>query len=354
MRVLLLLPAVAIALSVDAQLLFGPDDMPDRGDILRYRNTSGQGLDLDLDLSGQGVVWDFSALPLGTEGVDTLLPVSAVPFTYQFYFNNNFIYPQNVANYALRGGALGGFNIPGFELEDPYEFYKTTNAGFRHVGFAAGLQGIPLGVRRVPVDIILRFPLAFGNVDTSISRFGVNVPSLLYFGQDQTRISHVDGEGTLILPGNTYECLRVRATLSRTDTVHIEQFGFGFRFPEPPAVEYRWLAKGINQPVLTITTVGGVVTSTRFFHDPAPPALPGPTFVVFPNPATDEIHVVTPFGYEGEWVVVDAIGREMRPPVRARPGELLRIGVEHLAAGAYTLRLMDGKERWSSRFVVQR
>jgi len=343
---LLLVSTVTIA---QAQITIGPDDMPDRGDTLRYRSSTGAGL--DLTFTGADVVWDFRDLQIGAEGADTLLPVSSTPTLYQFFFNNNFIFPQNAANYAVKGT---GFGIQGFQLEDLYDFFKTTNAGFRNVGFGATLQGIPLSTRRVPVDIIHRFPMEFGNVDTSRSAFNLSVPSLLYFGQDQVRANEVDGYGKLILPGNTFEVIRQKSVLARTDTIYIEQFGFGFRFPEPQAIEYRWMAKGMKAPVLSVTTVAGAITNVRFFYDPPPPIPPAPPLVIFPNPTADDISLTLPEGYDGRFIIIDAAGREMRPPVLAQPGTIQRFGLENLASGAYTLQLVDGTYAWSARFVVRR
>jgi hypothetical protein len=291
---------------------------------------------------------------VGGEGADTLIAVSSTPSLYQIFFNNTFLFPQHAADYGQRGA---GFGFQGFELEDLYDFYKTSNSGYRNVGFGATLTGIPLGTRRIPVDVIHKFPMEFGNVDTSNSAFNLSVPSLLYFGQSQVRANEVDGWGTLILPGNTFEVLRQRSVLTRSDTIFIEQFGFGFRFPEPETVEYRWLAKGMKGPVLTVTTVAGAVTTVRFFYDPPPPVPPAPQarpLVIFPNPAVDAMAVNLPEGYSGDWMIIDAAGREMRQVVAAEPGTIQELDVRQLAAGAYTLQLRDGPINWSSRFVIRR
>jgi len=336
------LPAVA-------QITIGPDDMTVLGDTVQYRSSTGAGL--DLALTGAGVTWDFSTLVVGDEGADTLVTVSSTPALYQIFFNNTFLFPQHKADYAQRGT---GFGFQDFQLEDLYDFYKSSNSGFRNVGFGASLTGIPLGTRRIPVDFIHRFPVEFGNVDTSLSAFNLSVPSLLYFGQSQVRANEVDGWGTLILPGNTFEVLRQRDVLSKSDTIFIEQFGFGFRFPEPETVEYRWLAKGMKGPVLTVTTVAGAVTSVRFFYDPPPPIPPARPLVIFPNPAVDAMSVSLPEGYSGEWMIIDAAGREMRQVVAAEPGTIQELDVRQLAAGAYTLQLRGGPIAWSSRFMVRR
>lgn len=343
---LLFLATSAVA---PAQITIGPEDMPERGDTIRYYTSSGQGL--DLTLTGAGVVWDFSALPIGNAGADTLLPVSSAPQFYQFLFSNTLLFPQNAANYGIKGA---GFGIAGFQLDEFYDFYKTTNSGFRNVGFGATLQNVPLPTRRVPVDIIHRFPMEFGNVDTSLSKFNVSVPTLLYFGQDQVRASEVDGHGTLILPGKSFEVLRQKAVISRSDTIFIEQLGNGFRFPEPETVEYRWLSTDVKGPVLTVTTVGGNITSVRFFYSPPPPVPVAPPLVIFPNPTANDISVTLPEGYDGLFMIIDAAGREMRPAMIAQPGTIHRFRLDELASGAYTLQLVGGPIPWSARFVLRR
>lgn len=350
MRNLLSVLLLGAIIPAQAQITIGQDDMPNRGDTVRYRSSSGTGL--DLTLTGPAMIWDFSTLPVGEEGADTLLPVTSTPALYQIFFNNTFLFPQHAANYGQRGIGIG---IQGFQLEEVYDFYKKSNSGFRNVGFGAALQSVPLGTRRIPVDVIHKFPMEYGNVDTSISAFNLSVPSLLYFGQDQTRANEVDGWGTLILPGNTFDVLRQRSVLSRTDTIFIEQFGLGFRFPEPETVEYRWLANDMKGPVLVVTTVAGAVTNVRFFYDPPPPVIPPvQPLVIFPNPAVDAMAVKVPEGYSGEWVIIDAAGRQTRPAVVSVPGTTQEFDLVQLASGAYTLKLLDGPIAWSSRFVVRR
>lgn len=349
-----LLLFLAVVPTSQAQITIGPEDMPERGDTVRYYTSSGQGL--DLSITGAGVIWDFSALSIGNAAADTLLPVSSAPQLYQFMFSNALLFPQNAANYGVKGA---GFGIADFQLDDYYDFYKTTNTGFRNVGFGATLQNVPLPTRRVPVDIIHRFPMEFGNVDTSVSRFSVSVPNLLHFGQEQVRASVVDGHGTLILPGNrSFEVLRQKAVITRNDTIYIEQLGNGFRFPEPPTVEYRWLCKEVKGPVLTVTTVAGAIVSVRFFYIPPPPAPPlpppAPPLVIFPNPTATDISVTLPEGYDGSFMIIDASGRDTRPAVVAHPGTTQRFRLDELASGSYTLQLVNGPIPWSARFVVRR
>lgn len=334
-----------------AQITIGPADMPSVGDTMRYHTALPGGI--DTDDTGPGHVWDFSALEPLEEGADTAVAVNSTPFAYQFFFNNGLLYPNYQADFAMKGPSIG---IEGFSLQNVYDYYKKSDSGYRNVGFGATINGIPTSVRRIPVDVIHAFPLEYGDEDEGFSAFEVNVPTLLFFGQEQWRSNLVDGWGTLILPTATFEVLRVRTVLQRRDTVFIEALGQGFGFDEPETVEYKWLAQGMDAPVLKVTTVAGVPTEVRFFHDPdlntgiQETALPA--LIAYPNPASEEAWVAIPHGAEGQLEVLDAAGRVVATH-SARGGVRIRIAVAGLAGGHYVLRLHGEGFRHHGRLFVQ-
>lgn len=353
MRSLLSVLGLVVSHVAFAQITIGPADMPSAGDTMRYRTTVATGV--GLQLTGPNVVWDMSNLNIGIEGADTAVTVSSTPLLYQFFFNNGILYPQHLANYAMKGTEFG---FQGVSLEDVYDYYKKDATGFRNVGFGANVNGIPASVRRIPVDYIHRFPMNFGDQDTSYSAFNVNIPTLGYFGQTQNRYNTVDGWGTLYLPADTFEVLRVRSVLVKRDTLFVDQFGFGFGFNEPQTVEYKWIAAGMDAPVLTVTTVGGVATTARFHYDPelsvsvleagqqdlAPE--------LFPNPANSEVSIRVPTGHDGHLRIMDASGRDVMAPVLVRQGTLVRIATNALPAGSYLVQLVGEGAAWSTRLVV--
>lgn len=337
-----------------AQITIGPNDMPSAGDTMRYRTTNAG--NVGLALTGANVVWDFSTLTLGAAGADTAVAVSSTPLAYQFFFNNNFLYPDHSANFALKGLEFG---FQGVSFDDVYDYYKRNAAGYRNVGFGANLNGVPTSIRRVPVDFIHRFPMNYGNMDTSFSSFNVNVPTIGYYKQDQWRYNHVDGWGELILPGNTFEVLRVRSVLQQRDSLYIDQFGFGFATNRPQTVEYKWIAQGMDTPVLIVTTVAGVATTARFYYAPqittGTAALdPAGSGVVWPNPADELLHVQLPGDQGGIVVVHDVQGREVYRTGWNGAGEALVLPVADLSPGAYSVQLLGASAPWSKRFVVHR
>ncbi len=335
-----------------AQITIGPNDMPSAGDTMRYRTTTAGSV--DLQSTGANTVWDFSALTLGLAGADTAVSVSSTPFAYQLFFNNNFLYPQHSANFALKGVEFG---FQGVSFEDVYDYYKRDASGYRNVGFGANLNGLPTSIRRVPVDWVHRFPMNFGEQDTSFSSFNVSVPTLGYYKQDQTRFNTVDGWGELILPGNTFEVLRVRSVLQQRDSIHIDQFGFGFGTNRPQTVEYRWIAQGMDAPVLIVTTVAGVATTARFYYQPITTGIAETVqalIALWPAPADQELHVQLPPGLGGNATIMDAAGRELEQLGTFAPGSTRTVSVQHLPTGVYILRIDGGTSVSTQRFSVQR
>lgn len=342
------IPAIVFALAglasaAMAQITITSADMPMAGDTVRFRNSATTA---DMADTGPGHQWDFSGLQPLAEGADTAVTVGSTPLLYQFFFNNALLYPQHKADFAMRGPAIGA---QGVTVEDLYDYFKSNSAGFRNVGFGATINGLPTSVQRDPVDWIYRFPLNYGDQDSSFSHFQIAVPTLGYYGQDQLRRNEVDGWGTLILPADTFQVLRVKSRIERTDTVYIEQFGIGFALPVPEIVEYKWLAPGMDEPVLQVTNMGGANTLVRFFHAPEdittavfPPAA-SEGMKVWPNPADRLIHVD---GYgPGILELRAADGRLVRSmEVHGQGTAVLDVG--GLAPGTYLLHhAVGGKDR---------
>jgi hypothetical protein len=351
MRTSFTLSLSLLTAALSAQIAIGPGDMPSVGDTVRYVNTAPDGI--DVDFTGAGVTWDFSSLEVGAEGADTVVSVISTPFLYQFFFNNPLIYPDHDADIALRGPA---FSFQALTVSNVYEYYKRDGSGYRNVGFGANVNGLPTSVRREPVDRVHVFPLEFGDTDVSPSSFTLDVPGLFNFTQDQVRTNTVDGWGTLYLPADTFEVLRVRSVLQREDSIYIAQFGQGFSFPEPETVEYKWIANGMDLPVLFVTTVGGQVTQARFHYSPsdlqnAVAERTARQVALFPNPANGTIWLHAPVGGPSLVQVIDAQGRTVVGDRRTSVEGKLAFDVSGLAPGRYQV-IVTGKERQVLPLVV--
>ena len=319
-----------------AQITIGPGDMPSAGDTMRYQ--SGAATNFDGGDTGPGHEWHFEYLAQQGEAADTAVSVESTPFLYQFFFNNGLFYPEHDADLALRGASI---NFQTVSLENVYDYFKKTNEGYRNVGFGATINGLPASVQRQPVDHIYRFPLNHGDQDTSASSFVLTVPTLGTYGQSQVRYNEVDGWGTLFLPADTFEVLRVKSTLMIRDTLYIDQFAFGFTFPRPETIEYKWLAVGNVQPVLQITTLLGQPLQLRYVYDlgasvgmDQPVHASGPA--VFPNPASDHVAVACDDARVID--LYDTQGRLVRRIASAPAQRAVMVDLHDVLPGLYTLR----------------
>ncbi len=342
--------ALLFVTGLTAQITIGPADMPSAGDTVRYRTTDASAV--DPAATEAGFIWDMGMLVPDLEGADTCVAVSTTPFLYQLYFNNAFIYPEWDADYAQRGQS---FDFQGqLTVTDVYDYYKKDATGFRNVGFGANINGVPASVRRMPVDWVHRFPMNYGDMDTSYSEFTLDVPTLFSFTQQQTRYNEVDGWGTLYLPADTFEVLRVKSTLVRFDSVYIEQFGQSFTFPEPETIEYKWIAQDMDEPVLQIVTTAGQISSARFFYEEdistGIAVTAAQDFSAYPNPANE---AVTFTGVQGGIIVLhDATGRVVRTQ-RVGTGVVV-MDVADLAPGNYTATMQGTTVTLVAQVIVQR
>ncbi len=353
MRILSISLCILLVTIVHGQIVLGPGDMPSAGDTLHFATT--QATELDVSLTGEDMLWDFTMLTPMVEDQDIAVAVSATPFLYQFYFNNPILYPEHVASLAMAGEP---FDFQLLQVEDVYEYFRKNADGYWNVGFGAMANGLPASVRRIPTDRIHAFPLAFGNADQSFSSWHIEVPGTFYFQQDQWRDNTVDGWGTLHLPGGTYDVLRVRSVLQRHDSIYVSQFGLGFGLDEPETVEYKWLAQGMGRPVLTITTIAGTPVMAEYFDDEIGTAMAhhqeAETLALYPNPADDILGLSIPEGAGGTLVIRDQLGR-VTMDLGTIPGNgRVEVPVTTLANGHYTVQLRSADHYWSGRFVVAR
>ncbi len=262
MKIRLLFVCLILSRILYSQITITSTDMPSVNDVFIYSNT----LDIqgnDPKLTGTNYIWDYSALTYTTQSSDTFVAVSSTPVAYQFYFNNSVLYPTWEASYAIKGMDIV---IPQFPITDVYNYYSNANSGsdYSHVGFGSNINGVPSSTRNIPVDVEYSFPMNYGDTHQSYSKYELGVPTIGTYGQALERTDTVDGWGTLITPYGTFNCLRVKSILNKTDTTYLDALGFGTNIPRPEEIEYKWLANGEGTPLLKIVTNLGTVTSIQY------------------------------------------------------------------------------------------
>lgn len=243
-------------------------DMPVIGDTLRLSQAAPTlpASAPPLTRRGANQTWNYAALTPLRQRVESYKNINTTAPTLQFAFG-----PLGGVNRAtlVSPQTLPG-NLP-VPISDPVAFYNLSNADFRSVGFGATVSGFGLPVTyqsQAQQDVIYRFPLSFSSAaDSSSSYFQVSVPGTGYLSRRRKRVNRPDAWGTLTTPFGTFQTVRLVTRLHDHDSVAVGA-GPGQGQTLPVQREYKWLAKTIHVPVLTITTslLGGqeVITGVEY------------------------------------------------------------------------------------------
>ncbi|MBK8601474.1 MAG: T9SS type A sorting domain-containing protein [Flavobacterium sp.] len=264
-RLLILLGIVCI--QMQAQSTFNSSQYAAVGD--NFYLTSANNLALDYETTGTNFVWDFSSLTGTSQSQLQHRNPTSTGFLWLFIYN-----PNNT-NLAATNNNPQTLNIPGqvVELTDSYDFYKKSSTDLRQTGSASkvnynGTQ-IPITNQYTDSDIIYRFPIQFGNLDTDNSAYTINIPTLLYQENTLERTNEVDGWGSLSTPyGNYSNILRMKTTLVANDSIALLDTGL------PRTIrttrEFKWFDTTQKIPVLKVTqsnTAGNWVTTNVEYLD---------------------------------------------------------------------------------------
>lgn len=273
--------------AVYSQITITDDDMPVVDDTIRLSYTVTTG-GIDFTLTGENYNWDFATLGVLYQSVDTFVSVLSTPLVYQLVF----FYPV----YSTLAQPLPDFDIiPGVTVSQVYYYYKGSNSSFGLAGYAFTVNAIPVPLRYDNPDRYYKFPLDYGNVDSSSSSFTLDLPDVAYVTTSRERLNTVDGWGTLTTPYGTFETLRLKSDVSEYDSVYIDSLNLGVPVSRN-YTEYKWLANGHGVPVLQVTQEGELITvqyidSVRTVTSIAHLENHRPRMTLYPNPCRDVLYV---------------------------------------------------------------
>ena len=347
--------------TANAQITLSGGDFPHAPTIyLMSDATAYQGM--DASLTGANYSWDFSMLSTTTIGQhdDTIFDDSGMNIIYTLVFGDNGIAPHR-SNHSRHGA---DFNLGGqISITNVYNFYYNSSNDYHQSGFGSEINGVPLPTPYTPHDIIYKYPVNFGNVDSSASGYEVSLPNLLYYSISKNRINEVDGWGTVITPNGTYDVLRLKSTIYEHDSVYLDTLGFGYGFDVPTQIEYKWLAQGEGVPVLQVNEVGGTVTTVTYkgINDVGVSSAPKKdfSFLLFPNPVSELLFLDFTMQIPGkaEIIVTDVNGNIISTTTKEVSGGDQRFIVNlpvDLASGTYLVKVTAEKESAVKSFVVNR
>jgi hypothetical protein len=350
LSVVLLLPAF-----IFAQITIDQNDMPNEGDTIRLSKSVDVGM-INFEETGNDFTWDFSTLIPYSQTVDTFVSVSETPWVYQLVFFTS-------SNLAMK---LNGFDfIPGFDITDSYEFYNNSGSDFRDVGVGVTINGAPIPNKYDSPDIIYRFPLTVGSVDSSNSSYSMEIPGLGYSSGWKKRVNHIDGWGTLTTPYGTFETVRVKSDVIQHDSIYIDSLGIGFPI-DRVYTEYKWLGNNFGLPLCTVTDDGFAPTVTyidsvrNLFVGIDENPVAGNGFKLYPNPAHSEFTVDLSF-FESAEVEISLYNTEGLKIAELFNGRLnagnsnrkFDISQYNLKEGLYFIVVKAGEKSYAEKLIVR-
>jgi hypothetical protein len=348
-----------ITAGTSAQITISSSDIASAGDTFRISNAQITPA-IDPDPTGANFTWDFSFLQPVNQDVDSTLSVSAAGPTYAFFFadlsiNSNRSNQSRKGDLALPNIPLGG----GVTISDVYNFYYKNSTEFRQTGIGATINGLGVPIAFNNKDVIYRFPMNFGDTDTSFSDYSISIPNLGYYGHDQVRISEVDGWGTLITPYGSFNTLRIKSEITGNDTLYADSLGFGFSFPSQAITEYKWLAEQSGIPILQINATQGFFGSTitsvvyrdsiRYTNiSDEPGDANAANMNIFPNPGNGYFEIELGLA-STEDMIISAYSAEGRKTAEIFKGKLVA-GSSKLTFNTRSLGLASGYYLIEARF----
>ena len=343
-------PAFAQSISISAS------DMPVTGDQLLHSNAAAPA-NFSVADSGTNKSWDFSA---------SLTPINQTIDTYKTAIQAGYI-GSNIGLTAYGYKVTDTLSFPGApaSAKNVYTFFNIKSSPSRFVaeGFGAqvvtALATIPIAAGYSAEDTIYQFPLTYGDTKTSTFKLTASIAGLGSLSQQGTRKTRVDGWGTIKTPYFTtpVAVIRVRSEVDETDTVTVN-LGTSTTFTVPRHyVEYKWLAKNEHYPALIVNTtiaVGTETPTTASYRDlkrslgvSGPAAAAYTSLQAYPNPATSEISVSVPAGWQHFTLrVYDLSGRMMM-----QSADAAHISTVSLASGRYIIIADSGAEMGICQFV---
>ncbi|MDZ4758450.1 MAG: T9SS type A sorting domain-containing protein [Bacteroidota bacterium] len=229
----------AIVNLAKAQITITQSDMPSNGDQIIYTIAQAQNTGFSATKTGSNQTWDFSKLVPTTQDVYNFK--SSLQTSYLLYFFNTIgLKTQDSLNLFIA------------TFYDIYDFYKKNKDKWSIVGRGFTYSKIPLPANFTKEDIIYKFPLNYGDIDSNEYAFALSDPTgtlPISFKEFGTRVNTVDGWGSLTTPYGNFDCVRVKSKITYIDSIKVSNFSFGI---PGTRYEYKWLTNGEKIPILQI------------------------------------------------------------------------------------------------------
>ena len=336
-----------------SQITINKADMPAAGNQFRIsieNNLHG----VTLSTTGPNTTWDFSQLIPSTQTVDTFFSILAtqyIPITYNVVYNDPFDQAHQ-ANVVTR--SFNSMNpFPQIQISENFNFFKSSNSAYTQVGQGAKINGLPTAMTYDNAESFFKFPMTIGNTDSSVSKYGLNILTLGYYGETFRRVNLVDGYGSLTTPFGTYDVMRVKSLIYTKDTLFLDTLNFGIHLSKPLETQYIWLGDNQGDPLLMISKINN--NTTARYKDSIPlttniysTIINNKIFTLSPNPATNILKIVSEEKID-KVEFLNMIG----DVVLSCENDFSAINVSNLRKGIYVIRIYCRSGITSRKFVKE-
>jgi hypothetical protein len=337
---------ITLQLNTFSQITIESIDLPQPGQDY-YRSTSNNPT-IDLTQTGQNFIWDYTNLQPDTRDTMMYHSVSQTPVFYQFLFNNPLDQPYK----STEARKTSDVNIGGFlDMTNNYLFSKNSATEWTEVGIGTTVAGAPIPTKYSDIKIKLNLPLNYLDTHSDDYSYLLTIPTFGAQGQDGTLTYTVDGWGILKTPGGSFQVLRVKTEVVKSDTIFINQLNFGLRIPSNETV-YEWYAENEGYPILTVTEQAGRITSAVFTDNLSVGIKTYEVLnqnSVYPNPASSVLNLQLN-SVNLNVSIVDISGRIVLQHEKLSPTQ---VNISDLPNGLYFIKLDNPKTHQVLRFVKQ-
>jgi Secretion system C-terminal sorting domain len=316
---------------------------------------------LDLVTTGSNSTWDFSAINISAQSIDTFNAVSSSELLFQLIYNNSITYPEWESDWfkPWTGGALGQLASFGIGIEAPVQFTAVRTNEVVNTGLGMYIQGNGFPFPSDTVDVQYVLPMNYGDswAGSSYTNMDMNPAFDMIYRRYQWRNSIVDGWGMVTTPFGTFDAIRVKSLVTSLDSLYIGQFGTWLQLPVPDQVEYHWFSNGEKLPVFSVTTsdINGNETITeikfkdkfRTFASTEEITFDGS---IYPNPASNELTI----NMLNESSLIEVFDVSGRLVLRMVPTSLnMKLDVSNWDKGIYLLKVNQTDGISSAKFLVE-
>ncbi|NOQ71566.1 MAG: T9SS type A sorting domain-containing protein [Crocinitomix sp.] len=358
----LLFAFLVASIPLFSQITVTSSDFPEGGDTVLVSVSSD--FEYDFVSSGADYDWNYDALNMTDQRIDTFFDIDDADILYQIIFNNGWFDPDYQADYFT---PLLNFAFPETDavpIGNPVGFTKIETDKVEIIGVGLEISGIKVPIKNEIIDVEYELPMSYGDEWESTSFFEVDLNPAFdgILRRHQERTSEVDGWGEVTTPFGTFEVVRTKSFLDFTDSLRISfgEITTWIELPTPSQVVYSWWAEDQKIPVLQVVAqdIGGTETITsveykdRDLSDVGIAESPTnqPNITLFPVPSADFINIISESEIQNIQIYSLTGAISMQDIWTKKSGIL---NVSQLAPGSYIVLITQADGVYTEQIIIE-